>query len=69
MKYIKNMKQKSLDQNRMKFYSLGVVENGGTFKVVDTYMLQKVNQHAQNWRKMDSREVARAMNRGKLLVK
>lgn len=58
-----------MKQNQSKFYSLGVVENGGNFKVVDTYMLQKINQHKQNWRKVDSREVARAMNRGKLLVK
>ena len=58
-----------MKQNQLKFYSLGVVENGGTYKVVDTYMLQKINQHKRDWRKVDSREVARAMNSGKLLVK
>lgn len=63
------MKQKSLNLNQSKLYSLGILENNGVFKVVNSYMLQKVNQHSQNWRKTDSREVARAMNRGKLLVK
>lgn len=63
------MKQKLLNQNQSKLYSLGILESKGVFKVVDSYMLQKVNQHKQNWRRTDSREVARAMNRGKLLVK
>lgn len=56
-------------QTQSKFYSLGVVETDGVFKVVDSYLLQKLNQYKQNWRKVDSREVARNMNRGKLVIK
>ncbi len=52
-----------------KFYSLGMVENNGVYKIVDTLMYQPVNQFSAVWKKVDSRNVSRALNRGTLVIK
>ena len=51
------------------FYSVGLVENNGVFKVVDGFEYKKVNQYAMDWERTDSRDLARALNRGKLVIK
>ena len=50
-------------------YSVGLVEQNGTFRVVDGFEYKRVNQYARNWRRTDSRVLARALNRGKLVIK
>lgn len=51
------------------FYSVGLVEQNGVFKVMDGFEYRKVNQYWADWRRTDSRELARAVNRGKLVIK
>lgn len=51
-----------------KFYSVGLLQDGSNFKIVDSYLFQKVNQHRQDWYKVNSRSVARQLNRGKLVI-
>ena len=64
-----NIMKNKVTGGQTKFYSLGVVEANGVFKVVDSYVLQRVNQYKRDWQRVDSREVARNMNRGKLVIK
>ena len=46
-----------------------MVENNGVYKIVDTLMYQPVNQFKAVWKKVDSRNVSRALNRGTLVIK
>ncbi|MDP2692875.1 MAG: hypothetical protein Q8O88_04520 [bacterium] len=51
-------------------YSVGVLKNeDGTIKVYDALKLVKKNQYSSRWQKANSREVARELNRGKLVIK
>ena len=61
--------RRSVNSDNPRFYSLGVVENNGVYKVVDTLMLQRVNQFKTAWKRVDSRNVSRALNRGTLVIK
>lgn len=51
------------------FYSVGLVEQNGMFKVVDSFEFKRANQYTGNWRKTDSRDLARMLNRSKLVIK
>lgn len=51
------------------FYSVGLVEKNGVFKLVDGFEYRRVNQFSRNWARTDSRELARELNRGKLVIK
>lgn len=51
------------------FYSVGLVEQNGVFKVVDSFEFKRINQFARNWQRTDSRDLARALNRSKLVIK
>lgn len=62
-------KRRSASPDNSKFYSVGLVENNGTYKIVDTLMLQRVNQFKSAWKRVDSRNVSRALNRGTLVIK
>ena len=64
----RNPRRNQLDSNT-KLYSLGMVENNGVYKIVDTLMYQPVNQFKAVWKKVDSRNVSRALNRGTLVIK
>lgn len=55
--------------NNLKLYSLGMVENKGVYKIVDALLYQPVNQFQAVWKKVDSRNVSRALNRGALVIK
>lgn len=60
------MKNRTLD--KFKLYSVGLLQEGPNFKVVDSYLLQSVNQYKRDWRKVNARNVARQLNRGNLVV-
>lgn len=62
-------KRRSASPDNSKFYSVGMVETNGTYKIVDTLMLQRVNQFKSAWKRVDSRSVSRALNRGTLVIK
>lgn len=51
------------------FYSVGLVEQNGVFKLVDGFEYKRVNQFSRNWARTDSRLLARALNKGKLVIK
>lgn len=40
----------------------------GTFKVASVQRLTGINQHKRKWMQVPSREFARALNRGKLVI-
>lgn len=51
-------------------YSLGVMRlENNTYKVFDAQKLVKKNQFSRHWAPVDSREVARELNRGRLEIK
>lgn len=65
-------KQRKSTNNRspaVNFYSVGLVESNGVFKVVDSFEFKRVNQFARNWQRTDSRDLARNLNKGKLVIK
>lgn len=51
------------------FYSIGLVEENGKFKVVDSFEYKRVNQFSRSWRRTDARNLARSLNRGVLVIK
>lgn len=51
------------------FYSIGLVEKNGTFKIVDSFEYKRVNQFARTWQRTDARDLARNLNRGTLVIK
>ncbi len=56
-------------EDNTKIYSLAMFEKNGVYKIVDTFMYKPVNQFAASWKKVDSRNVSRALNRGTLVIK
>lgn len=65
---MKNKTRARKSTNNGQFYSVGLVENNNTFQVVDSFKLNRVNQYKQEWRRTNSRDVARMLKRGKLVV-
>ena len=61
--------RKSTNRSRPNVYSVMVVEQNNNFELLDVFTLKGVNQYKETWEKTQSRELARRMNKGKLVIK
>lgn len=60
---------KKTSTNRGRVFSVGLVEKGNTFQVVDSFELKRVNQFKQEWKRTNSRDVARMLKTTKLVTR
>ena len=50
------------------FYTLTLEENEGNYRVLNAEKLQPINQHRSVFRRVNSRNLARQIKRGKLVI-
>lgn len=56
----KNQKRRSA--SNVKLYSVGLVEEDNKYKLVDAFILQRINQYKQEWKRANARQVAKLLN-------